>query len=78
MKAASDNYMGEGHLIASAVLSGYQIKLTRFRYGNLGFIYQVDYGADSIQHANFKTATKAFKWALDHAEIAYDYDMEQS
>ena len=73
MKSANDNCMGEGHLIASAVLCGYHIKLTRFRYRDLRFVYQVDYGADSIQYVNFKTATEAFKWALDHAEeIAYD------
>lgn len=61
------------HLIASAVLAGYCIKLTKMQYG-----YQVDYGADSQTYGSFKAASQAFKNALDHAsELTYEQDMEQ-
>ena len=66
------------HLIASAFLAGYYIKLTKMQHPRLGFIYQVDYGADSIQYADFKLATASFKNALDHAsELTYEQDMEK-
>lgn len=61
------------HLIASAVLAGYYIKLTKVQYG-----YQVDYGADSQFFGLFPDASQAFKQALDHAsELTYDQDMEK-
>lgn len=66
------------HLIASAVLAGYYIKLTKVQL-LAGYGYQVDYGADSQTYGSFKAASRAFKYALDHAEwIAYDYDMGKS
>lgn len=66
------------HIIASAVLAGYCIKLTQLPHPRLGKVYQVDYGADSIQYSDFKRATASFKNALDHAsELTYGQDMEK-
>lgn len=68
MKAANDDVyltvVGEPvpHTIASAVLAGYYIKLTK-----IGDKYQVDYGADSQPFDSFTEATQAFKQALYHA-----------
>lgn len=65
------------HTIASAVLAGYYIKLSKVQYG-----YQVDYGADSKFFGPLTDATQAFKQALDHAGtlegLTDDQDMGQS
>ena len=50
------------HTIASAVLAGYYIKLTK-----IGDKYQIDYGADSQLFDSLTDATQVFKQALDHA-----------
>lgn len=67
MKAANADVYRTGvpsyqHHIASAILAGYHIKLTK-----IGDSFQVDYGADSQVYDNFTEATQAFKRALDHA-----------